>query len=103
VTDFIGPSRLLKEARRQSPAPSRISLYPVGREPSSTIQMQATWDLAETQRLIDHPAVRLVRSPNCALTDILHRRFKDHHAFSVHERQTVVTTTKTDRPSAFRR
>ena len=26
----------------------------------------AAWDIAETQRLIDHPAVRLLRSPNDA-------------------------------------
>lgn len=46
----------------------------------------AAWDLSETQRLIDHPAVRLLRSPNAALTlTFLHRAFKEHHAISVPE------------------
>jgi uncharacterized membrane-anchored protein YhcB (DUF1043 family) len=46
----------------------------------------ATWDLSETQRLIDHPAVRLLRSQNGALTlTFLHRAFKEHHAISVSE------------------
>jgi hypothetical protein len=46
----------------------------------------AAWDLSETQRLVDHPAVRLLRSPNGALTlTFLHRAFKEHHAISVPE------------------
>lgn len=46
----------------------------------------AAWDLSETQRLIDHPAVRLLRSQNSALTlTFLHRAFKEHHAVSVPE------------------
>ena len=46
----------------------------------------APWDLSETQRLLDNPAVRLVRSPNAALTlTFLHRAFKEHHAISVPE------------------
>ena len=45
-----------------------------------------TWDLSETQRLIDHPAVRLLRSQNGALTlTFLHRAFKEHHTISVPE------------------
>lgn len=44
------------------------------------------WDLSETHRLIDHPAVRLLRSPNAALTlTFLHRAFKEHHAIAVPE------------------
>lgn len=44
------------------------------------------WDLAEAQRMIDHPAVRLLRSPNAAFTlTFLHRAFKEHHAISVPE------------------
>src|ERR1700730_19273432 len=44
------------------------------------------WDLSETQRLIDHPAVRLLRSQNGALTlTFLHRAFKEHHAIAVPE------------------
>jgi hypothetical protein len=44
------------------------------------------WDLSETQRLIDHPAVRLLRSQNGGLTlTFLHRAFKEHHAISVPE------------------
>jgi uncharacterized membrane-anchored protein YhcB (DUF1043 family) len=45
-----------------------------------------TWDLAEAERLLDHPAVRLLRSPNASLTlTFLHRAFKEHHAISVPE------------------
>lgn len=44
------------------------------------------WDLSETQRLTDHPAVRLLRSQNAAFTlTFLHRAFKEHHAISVRE------------------
>lgn len=44
------------------------------------------WDLSETQRLIDHSAVRLLRSQNAALTlTFLHRAFKEHQAISVPE------------------
>jgi Protein of unknown function (DUF3375) len=46
----------------------------------------APWDLSETQRLIDHAAVRLLRSQNAALTlTFLHRAFKEHHAIAVLE------------------
>ncbi len=46
----------------------------------------SAWDFSETQRLIDHPAVRLLRSNNVALTlTFLHRAFKEHHAISVSE------------------
>jgi len=46
----------------------------------------AAWDLSETERLIDHAAVRLLRSPNAALTlTFLHRAFKEHHTISVPE------------------
>jgi hypothetical protein len=46
----------------------------------------APWDLPETQRLLDNPAVRLLRSQNAALTlTFLHRAFKEHHAISVPE------------------
>src|SRR6185503_13933647 len=39
-----------------------------------------------TQRLIEHPAVRLLRSHNAALTlTFLHRAFKEHHAIFVPE------------------
>src|SRR5258708_19669815 len=48
--------------------------------------MNTVWDLAETQRLIEHPAARLLRSPNAALTlTFLHRALKEHHAISVPE------------------
>lgn len=44
------------------------------------------WDLSETQRLLDNPAVRLLRSPNGAFTlTFLHRAFKEHHAISIPE------------------
>lgn len=44
------------------------------------------WDLAEAHRLMDHPAVRLLRSPNGAFTlTFLHRAFKGHHAIAVPE------------------
>jgi hypothetical protein len=46
----------------------------------------AAWDLSETQRLLDHPAVRLLQSHNAALTlTFLHRAFKEHHAITVPE------------------
>ena len=46
----------------------------------------AAWDVSETERLIEHPAVRLVRSPNAPLTlTFLHRAFKEHHAISLPE------------------
>jgi len=46
----------------------------------------APWDLSETERLLDNPAVRLLRSPNGAFTlTFLHRAFKEHHAISVPE------------------
>jgi hypothetical protein len=46
----------------------------------------SAWDISETQRLIDHAAVRLLRSSNAALTlTFLHRAFKEHHTISVSE------------------
>jgi hypothetical protein len=46
----------------------------------------APWDLPEAQRLLDNPAVRLLRSQNAALTlTFLHRAFKEHHAIAVAE------------------
>jgi hypothetical protein len=48
--------------------------------------MNTVWDLGETQRLIDHPAARLLRGPNAGLTlTFLHRAFKEHHAIAVPE------------------
>jgi len=52
----------------------------------NTTSAIAPWDLSETQRLLDNPAVRLLRSPNGAFTlTFLHRAFKEHHAISVPE------------------
>jgi len=46
----------------------------------------SAWDISETQRLVDHAAVRLLRSSNAALTlTFLHRAFKEHHTISVPE------------------
>jgi Protein of unknown function (DUF3375) len=46
------------------------------------------WGLSETQRLIEHPAIRLLRSPNAPLTlTFLHRAFKEHHVVSIPESQ----------------
>ena len=46
------------------------------------------WDFSETRRLLDHPAVRLLRSGNAALTlTFLHRAFKEHHAIAIPESQ----------------
>lgn len=46
----------------------------------------AAWDVAETRRLLEYPAVRVVRSPNAAFTlTFLHRAFKEHQAISVPE------------------
>lgn len=48
------------------------------------VEATASWDLSETQRLIDHAPVRLLRSQNAALTlTFLHRAFKQHHAIAV--------------------
>src|SRR5260370_41493798 len=66
------------------------------------------WDLSETQRLIDHPAVRLLRSQNGALTlTFLHRAFKEHHAISVPESHlrarldNFLEEARVDRPGAY--
>jgi hypothetical protein len=46
----------------------------------------APWDLSETERLLENPAVRLLRSPNGAFTlTFLRRAFKEHHAISIPE------------------
>ena len=70
--------------------------------------MNSAWDLAETQRLIDHPAVRLLRSPNAALTlTFLHRAFKEHHAIAVPEShlrarlENFLDDARALRPGAF--
>jgi hypothetical protein len=70
--------------------------------------MNAVWDLAETQRLIEHPAVRLLRSPNCALTlTFLHRAFKEHHAIAVPEShlrarlENFLDEARSHRPGAY--
>ena len=66
------------------------------------------WDLAEAQRLLDHPAVKLLRSPNASLTlTFLHRAFKEHHAISVPEShlrarlQNSLDEARTHRPGAY--
>jgi hypothetical protein len=68
----------------------------------------AAWDIAETQRLIDHPAVRLLRSPNCALTlTFLHRAFKEHQTISVPEShlrarlENFLDEAREQRPGAY--
>jgi hypothetical protein len=70
--------------------------------------MKAAWDLGETQRLIEHPAVRLLRSPNCALTlTFLHRAFKEHHAIAVPEShlrarlENFLDEARSHRPGAY--
>jgi hypothetical protein len=68
----------------------------------------AAWDLSETQRLIDHPAVRLLRSQNGALTlTFLHRAFKEHHTISVPEShlrarlENFLDEARENRPGAY--
>jgi hypothetical protein len=68
----------------------------------------AAWDLSETERLIDHSAVKLLRSPNAALTlTFLHRAFKEHHTISVPEAhlrarlENFLDEARTHRPGAF--
>lgn len=70
--------------------------------------MKAAWDLSETQRLTEHPAVRLLRSPNCALTlTFLHRAFKEHHAIAVPEShlrarlENFLDEARSHRPGAY--
>ena len=66
------------------------------------------WDFSETLRLIDHPAVRLLRSQNAALTlTFLHRAFKEHHAISVPEShlrarlENFLNEARGNRPGTF--
>lgn len=48
--------------------------------------MNQAWDLEETHRLMAHPAVRLLRSPNGPLTlTFLHRAFKEQQAAALPE------------------
>lgn len=68
----------------------------------------SAWDLAETQRLVEHPAVRLLRSPNAGLTlTFLHRAFKEHHAVSVPEShlrarlENFLDEARSQRPGAY--
>jgi hypothetical protein len=68
----------------------------------------AAWDVAETQRLIDHPAVRLLRSPNGALTlTFLHRAFKEQQTISVPEShlrarlENFLDEAREQRPGAY--
>ncbi len=70
--------------------------------------MNTTWDLAETQRLTEHPAVRLLRSQNSALTlTFLHRAFKEHHAIVVPEShlrarlENFLDEARAHRPGAY--
>jgi len=66
------------------------------------------WDLSETQRLVEHAAVRLLRSPNAPLTlTFLHRAFKEHHAISVPEAhlrarlENFLDEARAHRPGAY--
>src|SRR5580704_10707400 len=66
------------------------------------------WDFSETLRLIDHPAVRLLRSQNAALTlTFLHRAFKEHQAISVPEShlrarlENFLDEAREQRPGAY--
>jgi cell fate (sporulation/competence/biofilm development) regulator YlbF (YheA/YmcA/DUF963 family) len=66
------------------------------------------WDIAETHRLIEHPAVRLLRSQNAALTlTFLHRAFKEHQAISVPEShlrarlENFLDEARLQRPGAY--
>lgn len=45
-----------------------------------------SWDVEEAQRLLENPAVRVLRSANAAFVlTFLHRAFKEHHAIAVPE------------------
>lgn len=70
--------------------------------------MNTAWDVSETQRLTDHPAVRLLRSPNAAFTlTFLHRAFKEHHAIAVPEShlrarlENFLDEARAHRPGAY--
>ncbi len=71
-------------------------------------ESSAIWDLSETQRLIEHPAVRLLRSTNAAFTlTFLHRAFKEHHAVAVPEShlrarlENFLDEARSTRPDAY--
>jgi len=68
------------------------------------------WDLAETQRLLDHAAMRLLRGANAPLTlTFLHRAFKEHSAIAVPEShlrarlENFLDEARTARPDSFSR
>lgn len=68
----------------------------------------APWDIAQTERLIDHAAVRLLRSQNGAFTlAFLHRAFKEHHTISVSEShlrarlENFLDEARAHRPGAY--
>lgn len=68
----------------------------------------AAWDLAEAERLLESPAVGLLRGRNAAFTlTFLHRAFKEHHAISVPESQlrarleNFLDETRERRPGVF--
>src|SRR5256885_2141453 len=76
--------------------------------PTQQDPMNTAWDLGETQRLIEHPAVRLLRSSNAALTlAFLHRAFKEHHAIAFPEShlrarlENFLDEARTHRPGAY--
>lgn len=66
------------------------------------------WDLSETERFLDHAAVRLLRSPNAPLTlTFLHRAFKEHHDISIPESrlrarlENFLDEARSNRPGSY--
>lgn len=98
------PSHILpKGGQLASPPPLLIELMP-------SSELLESWDIGETQRLLDHAAVRLLRGPNAPLTlTFLHRAFKEHHAIAVPEShlrarlENFLDEARAHRPDAFSR
>ena len=75
-----------------------------------TRELIESWDIAETQRLLDHAAMRLLRGQNAPLTlTFLHRAFKEHHAIAVPEShlrarlENFLDEARAQRPDSFSR
>ena len=95
-------------AARASPSVSEVRMDPSASGASTRQDLVPTWDLSETNRFIEHPAIRLLRSPNAPLTlTFLHRAFKEHHVVSVPDSQlrarleNLLDEAREERPGSY--